>query len=105
MDAARFLTTGRTTPRFGEGTSCNRQQGLDFGNLLDLKTSECKLKHVLGEAPRGYCLKEGNISSHFIYDYGLYASTQSAQEPAQGVNIGLISNIYRHPHHVGLRNP
>jgi hypothetical protein len=71
MDAARFLTTGRTSPCFGEGTSCNRQHVLDFDNLLDLKTSERKLKHVLGEASRGYYLREGNISSHFIYDYGL----------------------------------
>lgn len=56
MDMARFLTTGRTGPPFRKCASCNRQHGRDFGNVLDLKTSERKLKHVLGEAPRGYCL-------------------------------------------------
>jgi hypothetical protein len=30
-------------------------------------------------------LGEGNISPHFIYDYGLYASTQSAEDPTLGM--------------------
>lgn len=46
MDVARLLTTGRTDPRFCECASGNRQHGLDLGNVLDLKTSERKLKHV-----------------------------------------------------------
>ncbi len=58
MNVACFLTTGRTGPRFRECASCNRQHGLTGGNVLDLKTSERKLKHLLGEASRGYCLGE-----------------------------------------------
>ena len=58
MDVARFLPTGRTDRRFCECASCNRQQGLDFGYVLDLKTSKRKLKHLLGETPRGYWLGE-----------------------------------------------
>jgi hypothetical protein len=62
MDVARFLTTGRTDPHFCACASCNRQHGLNFGNVLDLKTSEWKLKHLLGEALCGYTVWEIEIS-------------------------------------------
>lgn len=58
MNVACFLTTGRADPRFRECASGNCQYGLDFGNVLDLKTSKRKLKHLLEEAPCGYCLGE-----------------------------------------------
>src|SRR5581483_12059514 len=50
MDMARFLATGRASPRFRECASRNRQHDLTGGNVLDLKASECKLKHLLGDA-------------------------------------------------------
>ena len=58
MNVAGLLTTRRTDPRFGECASSNHENGPILGNVLDLKTSKSKLKHLVREAPGEYGLEE-----------------------------------------------
>jgi hypothetical protein len=95
MNMVWGLITGRASRCWRERTSRNRQQVLAARNVLDLKTSECELKHMSKEAHRRWFVGAKNISLHYFLRRRVANSARKVRKIRESTETGARETMLR----------